>query len=126
MAMACMILAPTYRIYMAERFSFPVWLAFVVYVVLNIIVSVPHNIKLLVWMGAGGLAGAVYMILLKNGWAIGKGVYNIKSIILGSKGKRDLDTSHPSVSRQLTNKKNEEIDAILDKIHQKGLLSLTS
>lgn len=126
MGMACMILAPTYRIYIAEKFSFPLWMAFVVYLILNLLIFIPHNTKMLTWMAIGGLAGAVYMLLLKNGITIGAALYAVKNKITGSGRQKEPDSRHTSASKQLTNRKNERIDAILDKIHQKGLLSLTA
>jgi membrane associated rhomboid family serine protease len=125
MAMACLVLAPTYRIYISERFSFPTWIPIIVYITLNILTSYPQDIRRLVWMVIGGLVGVVYMLLLKNGYAIGKGIYQVMYKIFGSKSHLS-DATHPSASKQLTNKEDKDIDAILDKIHKKGMLSLSN
>lgn len=126
MAMACMVLAPKYRIYISERLSFPVWAAVAVYIVLNLAVSLPNNLRLVVWMSIGGLVGAVYMSMLKNGWAIGNSLYNFKAKFSSVTNDTSVDTKFSSASQQLKNKQNNEIDAILDKIHQKGYLSLSA
>lgn len=125
MGVAAMILAPAYRVYIAERFSFPLWAAFAVYLVLNLLIFIPHNTKMIVWMAIGGLTGAAYMLSLKNGFSVGRMLYRVKHGITGGGRQQERDSRHQSASRQLTNKKNGEIDAILEKIHQKGMLSLT-
>lgn len=127
MAAACMVLAPNYKLFLAERISVPMWGLFAIFIVLNAIMVVPHDVPLMLLMGFGLLSGTVYMLLLKNGFQIGKRLANFSTSMAAKIGKNNkINEEEFSVSKMLKNDRNIVIDEILDKIHQKGLLSLTA
>ncbi len=127
MGTACFVLAPKYKVYVAERFSFPIWLALIIYFGLNTLMFFPNNSKMMVLLAIGVFIGATYMLLLKNGVALGKKIYDIVGGIFKKAGANpEINKEGASSSKMVLNEKNDVIDNILDKIHQKGILSLSS
>lgn len=128
MGTAVMILSPNYKIYFTSTIAAPVWLLYVIFVGLNAAVHLTQSLPMVLWMLSGGIIGFVYMLLLKNGLSIGNKVYGALSSFEKSIGKNksiNKELHEATASKMVLNKENQEIDQILEKIHQKGLISLS-
>lgn len=126
MAAACIVLAPNYKLYFSSSLAIPVWVFFVIYIILNGILLVNGNTPMMILLLLAFLVGAFYIILLKNGFQIGKSIYNFIGKFESWFGKNNaINKEGISASKLVLNKKQDNIDKILEKIHQKGFLSLT-
>jgi membrane associated rhomboid family serine protease len=125
-AVACTVLAPKYKFYLSESLSFPIWVAFLIYTTLNIISFSSINPKLILLLVSGGIIGTTYMLMVKNGIKIGTIIYQMLTKLFKFTGANpEINKEGTDASKMVLNQKDDAIDTILDKIHQKGLLSLT-
>lgn len=131
-AVGAFVLVPGYRFYLGERFSIPLWIVLVVFLMLNVL-SVANHTPLMVVVACAGLAGAAYIWLLKAGYQPGRRIsgwgHKIQSVFSPA-----YDHPHPSKRRTLALKNRqhrslaptpEYIDMLLDKINQKGYTALS-
>lgn len=127
---ATLLIAPTYRYYMSENFSFPLWVGFLIFLLLNVFFQHNH-LSYYLLIVVVGLVAWVYTWMLKRGKRWGNSLYGFIQKINQS---FDKDYQQPSVydttkisSLQHSDKalKELQINTLLDKIHQKGMSSLT-
>ena len=135
MAVAAISIAPKYRYYLGDRLSIPIWGAVVIYIILNLAVYIPTQIPMLFLALGGALAGFIYIRILQAGYRPGEWVYDVFAGL-----ERSVTPDERKAWKQHQKKRNqilsniykpkqgitqERIDAILDKINQKGYDSLT-
>jgi membrane associated rhomboid family serine protease len=133
-AVGAITLAPSYRYYLGERLAIPLWVLLAVYILISCMVVVQGNNAMLILLAGAALCGFGYIKLLKNGYRPGAWLYNIGTKftnIFTPKAERPWPTKEKSHQKLVTKTKKEQlsadyIDAILDKINQKGYSSLTS
>lgn len=136
LAVSVLILSPRQRLYLSEGFSIPASLIAVIYFVLTI-VSYWENDKAILLLTSGGLlTGALFTLLLKNGYQPATWIYSIlnsaektltpKEDTLRKKRedakRKELLQSYYTPNDEVT---QERIDEILDKINEKGYYTLT-
>lgn len=127
-AFGALVLVPSYRLYISERLSLPVYLLVAIFLVLNGISYLPENKNLLVLNIAGAIVGVLYILIMKNGFKIGTNIYRLLLLTRNkiAPNHKDYEETQRSASRLMTNKRVEEVDAILDKISESGTMSLTA
>lgn len=132
-AVGAFVLVPGYRFYLGERFSIPLWIVLVVFLMLNVL-SVANNIPLMITLACAALTGAAYIWLLKAGYKPGARIFGLGNRIQSFFGPDHDRPSHPrgrrsQAFRNRTMKPNrptpEYIDLLLDKINQKGYTALS-
>lgn len=126
MAAAAITVSPSYRFYISERLSIPLWAPVAIFGFLAVLGS-GFFIPVLVMLVAGGFTGFVYIRALRLGYQPSAWIYNTINSIEG------LVT--PAAERPAKRKKvpfdpngrvpQSHIDEILDKINQKGYNSLS-
>jgi membrane associated rhomboid family serine protease len=133
-AIAAITLAPKFRFYIGDRFAVPLWLVLAIFVGLNVIIHVGGNYTALTLTLSGGLVGFLYMKLLQNGnkpgqwfYAIGNGIHNIFAPAQHKKSNKVVAFKNNNTlsKKNTTQQDDDRIDAILDKINQKGYSALT-
>src|SRR5690606_28513805 len=73
-AVASFLLTPRFRFYLGERFSIPLWVVILVFLLLNAISLQAHN-GMWVLLAGTALTAAVYMKLLQSGNHPGRWIY---------------------------------------------------
>lgn len=77
-AVAAIVINPGYNIPFTRTFKVPSWVPFIIFLILMTIRFLPEeDYAMLVLCTAGGAVGALYGILVKNGFDIGRKIYNI-------------------------------------------------
>ncbi len=135
LAVAATMIAPQYRFFPMIGGGIPLWIISLVYVLLDL-AALSSNLILLVPHVAGGLMGFFFVFLLRQGTNPGawmnlfadsiqrwlsparKKTYSAKSTAFYEQGNRSPYVKKSQVTQQ-------RIDAILDKIHQKGYDNLS-
>ncbi len=134
MCAAAVTLTPKYRFYLSETFSIPILVVAGAFGLLMIIGS-GYYLSVIFMLLGGGLLGFLYVRLLKAGYRPGEWMYSA-----GSKLESMVTPDEQAISRKNSNKRSavfnnsqphaqdteSRVDAILDKINQKGYKSLTS
>lgn len=134
-AVGAFALIPSYRFFLTERFSIPIWLVLVIFLVLNVL-TVSNHYSLMILLGCAALAGAGYIWLLKSGYRPGVILYHsgnkLQSMVTPQEessarmGVRRNQAMKISKHQVLEHPSQEYIDTLLDKINQKGYKSLTT
>lgn len=130
-AFGALALSPTYRLYLGERFSFPLWSLMIVFLLLSsVLMSSTGSLSWILYLSSAAI-GYGYIYLVKSGYKIGSHFYNAYFSLINKMTPRD---DHPTYDWPLDKLKNasiqnnanqSEIDKILDKINEKGMGSLT-
>ena len=135
MAAAAVTLTPQYRLYLTETFSIPLLVVAGVFAFLMVIGS-GFYLPVIIVLIAGALTGFGYIKLLHAGYRPGHWMYQLTNKIAST-----VTPDEEALRRKNSNKRNEvlnkmyeprngvsqsRIDAILDKINQKGYNSLTA
>ncbi|MCW3123891.1 MAG: rhomboid family intrarane serine protease [Flavipsychrobacter sp.] len=135
MAAAAVTLTPQYRLYLTETFSIPLLVVAGVFTFLMIIGS-GFYLPVIIVLLAGALTGFGYIKLLNAGYRPGQWMYQLTHKIAST-----VTPDEEALRRKNSAKRNEvlskmyeprngvsqsRIDAILDKINQKGYNSLTA
>jgi hypothetical protein len=136
-ALAATTIAPQYRLFQHIGTGIPLWVFTVLYIIVDLVglggVSVHHYITHL----AGGGMGVIYMLLYQRGYDAGKWMNQIfewcnhlfrpttKSNRNNIKNKIFYQAGNRSPYEKTTTVTEQKIDAILDKISQKGYASLS-
>lgn len=126
-------ISPRYRFYLGENLSIPLILVVAIYLVLNVLLYSSGRLPLLMLAVGGGVTGYVTMTLLKRGYRPGNWMYGISGNM-----QRMATPDEDKLRRQRATRRTEamnaartkittqqRIDAILDKINQRGYASLT-
>jgi len=134
-AIGAITLAPKFRFYLGERLAIPLWLVLGVFLLINVSIHGSGNTGLLLLCFIAGITGFVYIKVLQNGARPGQAVYaflnrlqsgftpdNLKPIG-GQQRRTQTLSSRPADSEHVS---GDRVDAILDKINQKGYNSLTA
>ena len=132
-AIAAITLAPKYRYYLGERMAIPLWLLIAIYILLNCLSIVRNNTSVLVLLTAGAIAGFGYMKLLQSGYRPGARLYragNKVQRVFTPAEEEPWPSRFKEQNKHMLKAKKEQyseeyIDAILDKINQKGYSALT-
>lgn len=135
-SVAALTLAPTYRYYLGERMAIPIVVVFVVYLLLNVLPFVQGNMGISVLIVLSALTGFAYMRMLQHGSRPGVWLYNrlqqLESTVTPNAEKTAVNNGklRYKTYQDLRNSKNKpadvDIDAILDKINDKGYDSLNA
>lgn len=119
-SLGALSVAPKYKIYFSSNFSVPLWLLIVIYLIINILVLFESkNYPYFGLLIAGGLAGVLYMQLANKGVKLG--VACNKMLGWGA----HKVAAKKKVGDKTFTEANAELDAILDKINEQGIQSLT-
>lgn len=131
LAAAALVLAPSFRIYLGDRFSIPLVIVIAVYLAFNL-ASFGAIIPLLVLCLGGLASGAVYSLLFNKGYRPGEFAYRLIARISSFASPDPVRPSFSGTRRSaiLANtppkkKAQPAVDDILDKINVKGYASLT-
>jgi len=134
LCMAALKLAPKYRFYLNDYYSVPMVVVVGIFVVLNLL-YVQEQMARVFLLAGGGLAGFVYIRLLRVGYRPGEWIYDIYGRIenlvtpsdsgLWQKQGKKRNQILSKMSNPKQNNNQQKIDDILDKINQKGYDSLT-
>lgn len=128
---AALIIAPKYRHHISEHFSFPLWVAFLIFLILNVFLTQSETIYYIL-VAASGILAWTYTRMVSNGFRLGDRWYGGISKIYNS---FDKDERNPErgIQSQILNHQGAELKArekqlneLLDKIHQKGMNSLSA
>jgi membrane associated rhomboid family serine protease len=135
-AIASITLAPTFRFYLGDRLSIPLWVVLAIFLVLNIAGFSSGNITSLVVCSAAALVSFAYIKLLRSGRRPGLWFYKVGDTVQGWFTPKEFDPARFQKKRiekfRSLHKeghivsKEESIDMLLDKINQKGYDSLTA
>lgn len=130
-ASAAFFIAPKYRYYISQHFSFPLWVAIVVFLLLRLGLSNPPLVYYILYAMAIGMAW-IYINMVKKGIRIGQYIYKKIEIF---NANFDGDSKNPQPKNRLKvlkqhassnyENKEETLNALLEKIHQKGIESLS-
>ncbi len=126
---AALIIAPKYRHHISEHFSFPLWIAFLIFLILNVFLTQSETIYYILVAAAVLLAWA-YTRMVKGGFRLGDRWYGGISKIYNS-----FDHEHKGPERGIRSQilnhdgavlkaKEKQLNELLEKIHQKGMSSL--
>lgn len=119
-SLGALSVAPKYKIYFSPNFSVPLWLLIVIYLIINILVLFESNnypyFGLLIM---GGLAGVLYMQLANKGVKLGVACNKL----LGWGAHKVA--AKKKIGDKTFKEINADLDAILDKINESGIQSLT-
>lgn len=129
---AALTLAPRYRFYLGERLAIPIWIVVAIYLMLNVAAIDAGNPPMLFLALGGAAAGSLTMLLIRRGYRPGAWMYSFSGTV-NSWGTPDEDKLRRanSTRRQMVNSRpgtlsrQQRIDAILDKINQRGYGALT-
>jgi len=126
LCVAAVTISPKYRFYLTETFSIPIMVVAGIFVVLTLLSS-GFYFPIILLITGGGLLGFVYIRLLRAGYRPGQWMYSIGNGLERSVTPNPQKTGkRPKESRQITlPTRQERIDALLDKINQKGYKSLS-
>lgn len=123
LAVACLTISPKYRFYLKENLGIQLWIVAVIYFFLSMST---FRVPYLLLTAGGALAGFGYVRLLKSGYHPGGWMYRVADKFSNKeedlryiKGPRRGEVQPQDGFGQ------NRIDAILEKIHQKGYNSLT-
>ncbi|RQO29700.1 hypothetical protein DBR32_15300 [Taibaiella sp. KBW10] len=119
-AIGALTLAPKYKLYFTQNLAIPLWILVVIYLVMNVVVlSGTQNYPLIGLLVTGALSGFVFIKLVQSGMRIG--------VWSNAFFKRITGSFMPAKKGVLEDKEviHHDIDAILDKINDRGLRSLT-
>ncbi len=135
MAAAAITLTPKYRFYLTERFSIPLALVAGIFAVLMVFSS-GFYLPVIFMLAGGGIMGFAYVKLLHAGYRPGQWIYvlfgKIESLVTPNENmlRQKNSSRRNEVLNRIYEPKNgvsqKHIDAILDKINQKGYNSLTA
>lgn len=130
-ASAAFFIAPKYRYYISQHFSFPLWVAIIIFILLRLGLSNPPLVYYILYLMTIGLAW-IYTNMVKRGVRIGQRVYKSLEKL---NAKFDGDIKNPNPKNRLKvlkhnntsdyKNKEETLNDILEKIHQKGIESLS-
>ncbi len=134
LAAAAFMFAPAYRFWVTPTFSLSIKVVLTIFVLLNFVGAVPGAAGI-GWLAGGALAGVLSVVLLRRGFSLGDRVYNLFSGIgehrmraanhMPSPGRNSgvYRTTQQKGTRVL--RPQERVDALLEKIHDKGYGSLS-
>jgi len=133
---ATITLAPKYRFYLGENFSIPLMLVYGIFVILNLL-SFSSSLPMIALCIGGQLAGYTMMKLVQNGHQPGSWMYQITGFFSGSltpdesrlrsnRNRKRQQTLQLSRKKSKTEITQRSVDEILEKIHQRGVNSLTN
>jgi len=135
-AIAATLLSPRYRIFPMLNGGIPLWILTVIFVIIDFALIPLTNTPAQIAHAMGGLMGFVYFTQLRKGRDLGAGLNHFFDMVGGlfnpNKKPRIKETqkhfykvgdTHPY--KKVPNITQARIDALLDKINQKGYRSLT-
>lgn len=119
-AIGCLALAPKYKVFFSSHFSVPLWALSVIYLALNIVVLFQsRNYPYFGLMAGGAVAGTIYLVAAKNGYKLG--AWGNRVLKSGSK----TAAAKKKIGDKSFENTDNELNAILDKINESGIQSLT-
>lgn len=128
---AALIIAPKYRHHISEHFSFPLWIPFIIFLTLNVFLAQSETIYYIL-VAISGLLAWTYTRMVSNGFRLGDKWYGGISRIYNSFDK-DERKPESGIKNQILNHqgaalkaKEKQLNELLDKIHQKGMSSLSA
>lgn len=128
-AIAAVTLAPNYKVSLNDQIKFSIWIPFIIFWALLLTLLIPsQNINMLLLVVIGGALGFIYMILVKNGFSIGKYLYKFWEGTNKAFSPNENNSNQGHRTHVLSHKKDDEIriiNTILDKINESGITSLT-
>lgn len=133
-AVAAITLAPKYRYYLGERMAIPLWLLICIYILLSCLSLINRQSSVLILLAVAAVSGFGYIKLLQSGYKPGAWLYRMGNRIQDIFTPKNEEPWHSRIkeqNRQAIKMKKEQyseeyIDAILDKINQKGYGALTA
>lgn len=125
---SALLIAPSFRFYISEHFSFPLWAAFLIFFVLSVVLR--NNLMMYILAGFAGLASYLYTSLIKRGWRPGekwfKVINKINQYVDGESKNPEPILRNSILNEQHAIHENErKLNELLEKIHQQGMESLS-
>lgn len=127
---AALFIAPTYRYYISENFSFPLWIGFLIFLILNVVLKF-NNLTFYILIAGVALVAWIYTGMLKRGIRWGNNLYKIVDK-LNKRFDKDYKKAAVYDSKKIPHLKQSrhelkevQINNLLEKIHQNGLSSLS-
>ncbi len=119
-AIGCLALAPHYKVYFSSHFSVSLWILSLIYLAINVIVLFEsRNYPFFGLMSGGALAGTLYLLAAKSGFKLGAWANQILN-----RGAHTV-AAKKKVGNKTFDKPNADLNAILDKINESGIQSLS-
>jgi len=132
MCVAAYTLSPKYRFWFSETFSLPIAVVAGVFAVLMLL-GTGYWVPVMAMIAGGGLMGFIYVRLLRAGYRPGEWMYDAGDWLTGlvtpaneKITKNQRGTKWPEQQMHTRREAEQRIDAILDKMNQKGFDALSS
>lgn len=118
-AIGVAVIAPRYKVFFSSNFSVPLWLLSLIYLILTCVVSFDsRNYPYFGLLAGGVLAGIAYLTAASRGFKLGALTNKMWNRMRAVASKR-------KVGNKTFEAIDPGLDAILDKINEKGIQSLT-